>query len=112
MSNVCYLPDGTTEYCFTKDDYINIISNKCGRDVEQWLNNFIEELIEEADKTSKIIDTDLRSYEMSLESNATCFIDVLEHLKELEGLLWAKRVNKDKVQDVIDYIKEQINNEI
>ena len=65
-----------------------------------------------ADYTQAKVETDLPSYEASLESNTTAFQDLQDVLQEIQDLITAPRVNKQAVeQSVINgltIIKNQI----
>lgn len=65
-----------------------------------------------ADYTQAKVETDLPSYEASLESNTTAFQDLQDVLQEIQDLITAPRVNKRAVeQSVINgltIIKNQI----
>ena len=56
--------------------------------------------------------TDLASYEASLESNTRAFQDILETLTSMEEMLYKQRVNKPKIAELISVIRKTINNQI
>lgn len=51
-----------------------------------------------ADYTQAKVETDLSSYEASLESNTTAFQDLRDVLQEIQDLITAPRVNKQAVK--------------
>lgn len=108
MAETLYLPDGSMEVLFSRDDFQRLVYEKLGYDAEQKLI----EIINEADYTQAKIDTDLESYEASLESNTRCFNDLLEGIEELKKLLESKRLDKTKMFKLLDQMETQINNQI
>lgn len=108
MADTLYLPDGSMEVLFSRDDFQRLIYEKLGYDAEQKLI----EIINEADYTQAKVDTDLESYEASLESNTRCFNDLLDSIEELKKILDTKRLDKTKMSKLLDKMKIQITNQI
>lgn len=108
MADTLYLPDGSMEVLFSRDDFQRLICEKLGSDAEQKLI----EIINEADYTQAKVDTDLESYEASLESNTRCFNDLLDSIEELKKILDTKRLDKTKMSKLLDKMKTQITNQI
>jgi len=108
MADTLYLPDGSMEVLFSRDDFKRLIYEKLGSDAEQKLI----EIIQEADYTQAKVNTDLESYEASLESNTRCFNDLLDSIKEAKQLLNEKRLNKNRMVKLLDEIEKLISNQI
>ena len=115
MANSIYLKDGSVEYIFHEeetpeyyDDFQRIIYEKLGREAEL----IVIQLRKAADYNKKKVETDLLSYESSLESNATCFMDILESLNKLNNLLLQQRLNRSKLSEIVSEIIKNINNQI
>lgn len=102
--NVLKLPDGSTELVLSRKDFQRLIREKLGLDAEEKLI----EIIREADA----IDTDLTSYEASLESNHRCFNDILDTIAELKRLLTEKRIDRPKLIHVLEWTEKLILNQI
>lgn len=108
MAETLHLPDGSMEVLFSREDFQRLIREKLGFDAELK----IIELINEADYTKQKISTDLESYESSLDSNNTCFLDILDIVQDLQTLLQEKRINKTKISKSIEQIEKLISNQI
>lgn len=78
-----YLLDGSTEFCYSRNDFRNLISEKLGRDAEERL----VKIIDEADYTTRKLDTDLISYEMTLDSYTACFNVLLDNIEEIKKIV-------------------------
>ncbi len=108
MADTLYLPDGSMEVIFLRDDFQRLIYEKLGSDAEQKLI----EIIKEADYTQAKINTDLDAYEASLDSNTACFNDLLDSIEELKKLLQQQRIDRRKIYEVLDQMETQITNQI
>ncbi len=105
MADTLYLPDGSMEVIFSRDDFQRLIYEKLGSDAEQKLI----EIINEADYTKAKVDTDLEVYEASLESNTACFNDLLDSIEELKKLLQQQRIDRRKIYEVLDQMETEVN---
>lgn len=115
MANSIYMNDGSVEYIFNEEgtieyynDFQKIIYEKLGRDAEQ----VIIQLRNDADYTEWKVNTDIVAYESQLESNASCFLTILELLQEIDTILSKHRLNKKELLDIITEIRKNINNQI
>lgn len=108
MADTIHLPDGSMEVIFSRDDFQRLVYEKLGYDAEQKLI----EIIKEADYTQAKVDTDLESYEASLESNTRCLNDLLDDIEGLKNLLENKRLNKTKMAKLLDQMETKISNQI
>lgn len=108
------LKDGSNHTLFKFRDFLELVDQKMGMDAAKWLETHVTQLEEAADYTqAKVeVETDLFSYEASLESNTTAFQDLQDVLQKIQDLITAPRVNKRAVeQSVINgltIIKNQI----
>lgn len=106
------LKDGSNHTLFKFRDFLELVDQKMGMDAAKWLETHVTQLEEAADYTQAKVETDLSSYEASLESNTTAFQDLQDVLQEIQDLITAPRVNKRAVeQSVINgltIIKNQI----
>lgn len=102
------LPDGSIECLFTRNDFIELVREKLGGEAELYLS----EIIREADYTEAKVNTDLSSYEASLESNAACFQELMDSIRLIEYHLNEKRSNKSKIDKVLNAMRKSISNQI
>jgi len=108
MADTLYLPDGSMEVLFSRDDFQRLVYEKLGYEAEHKLI----EIINEADYTKAKVDTDLEAYEASLDSNTACFNDLLNNIEELKKLLQQKRFDRTKMFKLLDQMETQISNQI
>lgn len=112
MADVISLKDGSVETILEPKDFQYLVEKHMGWDAEKYFENLISKLQEQADYTQAKVDTDLESYEASLESNTRCMNDILDDLKAMETILNAKRMDKQKLFNLIEQIETKINNQI
>lgn len=112
MADVIVLKDGKVETVLESKDFQYLVDKYMGYDAEQYFENLIKELQEEADYNQSKVETDLGAYEASLESNTRCFQDILEEMEEMKTIIKAPRVNKQKLLNLIEQVQGQINNQI
>lgn len=112
MADVISLKDGSVETLFEPKDFQYLVEKHMGYDAETYFRTLVEELQSEADYNEKKLDTDLESYEASLESNARCFNDLLDSIKEAVNLLDEKRLNKTQMGKLLSQMEKQIKNQI
>lgn len=116
MAHSLFFNDGSVEYLFHQegtpkfyDDFQKIIYEKLGREAE----NIIIELRKSADYTAQKVNTDLTAYESQLESNTTAFQEILQVCLEIKNeLVFSKRLNKQKLIELVQEIQSNINNQI
>ena len=106
------LKDGSVETLLEPKDFQYLVEKHMGYDAESYFRNLLEKLQSEADYTQAKVDTDLESYEASLESNTRCMNDILDDLEAMKDILHAKRMDKQKLFNLIEQIETKINNQI
>ena len=88
------LANGTYEFLQTNEQLANLVGDALGNDMRQIILN----LADQADYTEQKVDTDLESYEASLESNASTFGDIKDILtNSINQIEKSKRLDKDKL---------------
>lgn len=109
MAQTVHLPDGTMEVLFNEaEDFQRLIAERLGRDAEEIVTRlFAGRAYEEAK-----VNSDLGSYEASLESNHRAFNDLLDQLKELENELSKNRLNRNKLITLAAECRTIIKNQI
>ncbi len=108
MAKTIYLKDGSMEILFSNRDFQRLIYDRLGTEAEQEIIN----LINESDYTQIKVNTDIDSYESSLDGMNCCLNDVLDSLVDMRKIIEGKRIDKDKLKDMIDNMERQINNYI
>lgn len=86
MADILYLPDGSMEVIFSRDDFQRLIYEKLGSDAEQKLIEIINE--------------------------SECFNDLLDSIEEIKKLLQQQRIDRRKIYEVLDQMEIQITNQI
>lgn len=112
MADVIVLKDQSVQTVFEPKDFQYLVEQFMGYDAEKYFRELIEKLQDEADYTTSKVDTDLESYEASLESNTACFQDILEVTEQMKSILEAPRMNKNKMFKLIEQVQKEINNQI
>lgn len=108
MAQTIYLPDGTSEIMFGRDSFQKLVSERLGYDAEKML----QEIIDEADYTKAKVQTDLTSYESTIEDNTSCFQEILVKVEKIQRNINSKRMSKDKILELLSNIEAEIHNQI
>lgn len=106
-----YLKDGSTSTIFSFKQFLDMVQDYMGDDVAKWLEGHCSALEEAADRTAAAIDTDLASYEASLESNARAFHDIQDETAAIMDMLQGKRINRAAIAYSIRLIGQIISNQ-
>lgn len=83
-----------------------------GYEAAAYFRELFEDAEAEIESAKRGENTDLASYEASLESNTRAFQDILENLTSIEDLLYKQKVSKTKIAEQISVIRKTINNQI
>ena len=89
------------------EHFANLVGEIMGNDSEDYVN----ELIRKSDYNEIKSDSDLGAYEAENESMRTALNDIIDSVKEIEKILNG-RMNKQKVMQLLDDIKNEIDNQI
>lgn len=111
MPNVLMIRD-KPETIFTARDFEYHIERCMGYEAVAYFRELFEDAEAEVESAKRGENTDLASYEASLESNTRAFQDILETLTSMEEMLYKQRVNKPKIAELISVIRKTINNQI
>lgn len=109
---VVSLKDGSNHTLFKFRDFLELVDQEMGMDAAKWLKTHVNRLEEAADYTTAKIDTDLTSYESTLDSNHTAFLDIQSEAEAIMGVLQDKRISREKIAQAIREIDTIINNQI
>lgn len=112
MPHVMTLKDGKNETIFSFNDVLYLVDQYMGCEVKRWLEAHVGELQQAANYITAKVDTDLSSYEASLESNTAVFGEILEQLKAVTEQMKSPRVNRQPVINAVTEIAKIINNQI
>ena len=112
MKATLYLKDGSTSTIFTFKQFLDMVQDYMGDDVAKWLEGHCSALEKAADRTAAAIDTDLASYEASLESNARAFQDIQDEAAAIMNVLQGKRINRAAITYSIRLIGLIISDQI
>ena len=107
-----YLKDGSTSTIFTFGQFLDMVRDSMGDDVAKWLEGHCSALEADADLTAARVDTDLASYEASLESNTRAFQDIQDETAAIMEVLQGKRISRDKIAHSVRLIGQIIANQI
>lgn len=109
--------DGANHTLFTMRDFTYLVEQYMGYESRRWLEERMDQLEKAADFTEQKINTDLTSYESSLDSNRTAFQDIEAKCREMisdfnkeqgRNRLAALRPWRNKVEEIIKIINNQI----
>lgn len=109
---VVSLKNGSNHTLFKFRDFLDLVDQEMGMDAAKWLETHVNHLEEAADYTTAKVDTDLTSYEATLDSNRTAFMDIQYQAETVTGVLQEKRINRQKIAQAIREIGKIINNQI
>lgn len=102
------LPDGTLEFVKHDDELIDIVDVHMGYE----MSLIVKELIENADEIRYKTESDLLSYELSLEECRDGFLELKDIIEPITNMLDSKKINKNKLKDEIDKMENIINKHI
>ena len=109
---VVSLKDGSNHTLFKFRDFLDLVDQEMGMDAAKWLETHVGHLEEAADFTQAKVETDLTSYEASLDSNKTAFMDIQTEVETITTILREKRINRDDISKVVQKICKIIENQI
>lgn len=112
MADVIVLKDSSVHTLLQPKDFEYLVEKYMGYDAEKYFRETVDNLQDEAIYTAAKIDTDLGSYEASLESNTACFQDILDITNKMKSLLEAPRMDRKKMFNLVEQVEKEINNQI
>lgn len=101
---------GKPETIFTARDFEYLVEKHMGFEAAKYFREYAEQADEEL-QTAKT-ETDLGSYEASLESNTRAFQEIQESVQAITEILNAPRTNRVKIAHHIREIGKTISNQI
>ena len=109
---VVSLKDSSNHTLFQFRDFLELVDQAMGMDAAKWLETHMNRLEEAADYTTQSIESDLSSYEASLDSNRTAFQDIQDETAAIMEVLQGKRVDREKITHSVREIGRIIQNQI
>lgn len=103
---------GNNELVFNPKDFKCLIRKYMGNEAAVYFGEIVDYANKAVRDAKDKRDNDLLSYESSLESNATAFIDIQDELANISEVLDSKRISRDKIAYSVCEIKKIINNQI
>ncbi len=91
---------------FDEKDIFYIVDEECSPEISDLLRELISDLKEQADYTTQKVDTDLDSYEASLEEYSNAFGEIDDYLTKLNNYISdSKRLDRNEIMSIIGSIK-------
>ena len=100
------------ELILSTDDFKKMIELYMGDEAAAYFGEIVDSAYEAVRSASDKTNSDLLSYEASLESNAAAFTDIQEELANISEVIGNKRMSRDKIAHSVLEIKKIINNQI
>lgn len=104
--------NGNNEIVFGPDEFKWLISKYMGDEAAEYFDGFVESAYKAISAAKDKTNSDLLSYEASLDSNSSAFFDILDVLKNISDILSSKRINRNKIADYVGEISKIISNQI
>lgn len=100
------------ELILSSDDFKKMVDLYMGDEAAAYFGEIVASANEAVRAISDKTNSDLSSYESSLESNSAAFFDILDVLKNISDILSSKRINRNKIADYVGEISKIISNQI
>ncbi|MDD4624540.1 MAG: hypothetical protein PHX40_04135 [Bacilli bacterium] len=109
MAHTVYMPNGSMEVLFNlEEDFLKLVERHMGEDAGEIVSSMINNARYEEIKAN----SDMESYEASLDSNNTAFSDLLDEFEQMEEEIDAKRMNRTNILKLLENCKRIVNNQI
>jgi hypothetical protein len=109
---VISLKDGKPVTLFKFEDFLELVDQHMGFDSARWLREYVEQLDSAANYTTAKIETDLTSYEATLDSNRKAFQDIQAETEAITKVLQGSRIDRKKITHSVREIGTIISNQI
>lgn len=100
------------ELILSSDDFKKMVDLYMGDEAAAYFGEIVASANEAVRAISDKTNSDLSSYEASLESNATAFTDIQEELANISEVLDSRRMSRDKIARSVREISKIISNQI
>ena len=109
---VISLKDGSVHTLFEFRHFLELVEDCMGYDAARWVRTHVEQAESAADYTTARVESDLSSYEASLESNHRAFQDIQTEAAAITQVLQGSRVDRQKIAHSVREIGKIISNQI
>lgn len=106
------LSDGSNHILFQSRDFLDLVDEKMGVEARKWLEERVGGLEEMADYTAAALNSDIQSYESSLDSNRDAFEAIQTQAAAIMAVMQAPRINRAKIVHAIREIGEILKNQL
>lgn len=100
------------ELILSSDDFKKMVDLYMGDEAAAYFGEIVASANEAVRAISDKTNSDLSSYEASLENNATAFTDIQEELANISEVLDSKRMSRDKIARSVREISKIISNQM
>lgn len=101
--------NGSYEYINSNEDFRILIENEMGVESAK----YVQELIDQADYTTRKVNTDLESYEASNESMMFAIQDAINDMESIVNMIEdSKRLNREELIKKLNSVLKNLSNEI
>lgn len=112
MAEVMQLKNGKVQTVFDSKDFKWLLEQYMGYEASRYFENLLDDLKQAVQEAQDKENSDLGSYEASLESNTRSFQDILEVTNQMVETIYANRLQKDKLIKQVEEVRKIINNQI
>lgn len=101
ISGKFHTNDGELVFIRHVEDFARLVESKIGYDAAQ----MVRELAKMAADVQQRLDSDLRSYESQLDSQATAFQEIWEHVHRLLNIVHRAKIAKVEKEEILRSLK-------
>lgn len=105
------LPNGDLEFIRHADDFVKVVEDRMGEDAAQ----MVQELAEKANDVQQRLESDLRSYEAQLESQAAALREIddqVHYILNIAHRAKIAKVEKDAMLKRLERIRTELRNHL
>lgn len=103
---------GKNEVVFSQNDFEYLVEKYMGIDAARYLSKCLYDANEVVRAAKEGLNTDLASYEASLEDNSNAFLDIQENVEVISNALLQNRLNREKIAQANRRIAKILSNQI
>ena len=90
-------------------DALEVVERCCGYEMAGYLRDVLAAQDLAKYEAKQRVNSDIRSYEATLDDHRCAFSDLLDLIDQMQEVLNAKRINRDKIQDIRNEMRGIIN---
>lgn len=103
---------GKNEVVFSQNDFEYLVEKYMGVDAARYLSRCLSDANEAARAAKEGLETDLASYEASLEDNTNAFLDIQENVEVISNALSQNRLNRERIAQANRRISKILSTQI